>query len=72
MYLYIASEDDFSCVPQGLMARFGTPVLVMDITLTEQRQLAREDVTVVMANLRSQGFHLQMPPKIDVDLYRGD
>jgi uncharacterized protein YcgL (UPF0745 family) len=72
MYLYITNEDDFTAIPRGLMERFGTPVLVMEITLTEHRQLAREDVAVVMANLRSQGFHLQMPPKMEVDLYRGD
>jgi uncharacterized protein YcgL (UPF0745 family) len=72
MYLYIANRDDFSCVPQALMARFGAPILVMDITLTKERQLAREDIAAVMANLRSQGFHLQMPPKIEVDLYCGD
>ncbi|MES9972585.1 MAG: YcgL domain-containing protein [Candidatus Thiodiazotropha sp.] len=72
MYLYVATEDDFSCVPEGLLARFGEPIQVMEIALTEQRKLAREDVAVVMANLRSQGFHLQMPPKMDVDLYRGD
>jgi hypothetical protein len=72
MYLYIANEDDFSCVPQALMERFGKPELVMDLTLTEQRKLAREDVALVMANLRSKGFHLQMPPRMDVDLYSGD
>lgn len=72
MYLYVAAEDDFSRVPQGLMARFGKPVLVMDIILNENRKLAREDVGLVIDNLRSQGFHLQMPPKMDVDLYRGD
>jgi uncharacterized protein YcgL (UPF0745 family) len=72
MYLYITKEDDFSCVPQALMERFGKPVQVMEITLTEQRKLAREDVALVMTNLLSQGFHLQMPPKMDVDLYSGD
>ena len=72
MYLYVTNEDDFSSVPQGLLERFGKPVLVMDITLTEERKLAREDVVLVMSNLRSQGFHLQMPPKMEVDLYAGD
>jgi uncharacterized protein YcgL (UPF0745 family) len=72
MYLYIAKEDDFSSVPQALMRQFGKPVQVMEITLSEQRKLAREDVALVMANLLSQGFHLQMPPKMDVDLYTGD
>ncbi|MCU7941651.1 MAG: YcgL domain-containing protein [Candidatus Thiodiazotropha sp. (ex Cardiolucina cf. quadrata)] len=72
MYLYIAREDDFSCVPEALLQRFGKPLQVMEITLTEQRKLAREDVAVVMANLLAQGYYLQMPPKIDVDLYAGD
>ncbi len=72
MYLYTAKEDDFSCVPEALLKRFGTPIQVMEIALTEQRKLAREDVVVVIENLRSQGFHLQMPPKMDVDLYHGD
>lgn len=72
MYLYIAREDDFSCVPQALLERFGKPVRIMEIRLTQQRKLAREDVAAVMANLLSQGFHLQMPPKMDVELYSGD
>jgi uncharacterized protein YcgL (UPF0745 family) len=72
MYLYITKEDDFSSVPKALMERFGKPEQVMEITLTEQRKLAREDVNLVMSNLSSQGFHLQMPPKMDVDLYTGE
>jgi uncharacterized protein YcgL (UPF0745 family) len=72
MYLYITKQDDFSCVPKALMGRFGKPLFVMNITLTEQRQLAREDVALVISNLRSQGFHLQMPPRMVVKLYRGD
>ena len=72
MYLYLRTEDDFDSVPEALLKRFGTPVRVMELTLSPQRQLAREDVTQVMENLRSQGFHLQMPPKLQVDLYEGD
>ncbi|MES9991849.1 MAG: YcgL domain-containing protein [Candidatus Thiodiazotropha sp.] len=72
MYLYIAREDDFSCVPEPLLDRFGKPERVMEILLTEQRKLAREDVSQVLVNLRTQGFHLQMPPRMEVDLYRGD
>ena len=72
MYLYLPVEDDFSAVPQALISRFGTPVKVMELTLTPGRTLAREDVNQVMENLRSQGFHLQMPPKLRVDLYEGD
>ena len=72
MYLYIAEEGDFSKVPDGLMQRFGTPQKVMQLTLDSSRKLAREEVGIVMNNLLTQGFHLQMPPKMDVDLYAGD
>ena len=72
MYLYLRTEDDFESVPDALLSRFGTPVRVMELTLSPQRRLAREDVNQVLENLRSQGFHLQMPPKMQVDLYEGD
>ena len=72
MYLYLQAEDDFETVPEALLKRFGTPVKVMELALSPERSLAREDVNKVMANLRSQGFHLQMPPKLQVDLYEGD
>lgn len=72
MYLYLLAQDDFACVPQALLQRFGKPVMVMQLTLSPQRNLAREDVVKVMENLRAQGFHLQMPPKLRVDLYEGD
>ncbi|MCU7914638.1 MAG: YcgL domain-containing protein [Candidatus Thiodiazotropha sp. (ex Gloverina cf. vestifex)] len=72
MYLYLRAEDDFTCLPDALLSNFGEPVKVMELTLTTQRKLAREDVVKVMENLLAQGFHLQMPPKMVVDLYEED
>ncbi|MEW8626714.1 MAG: YcgL domain-containing protein [Candidatus Thiodiazotropha sp.] len=72
MYLYVPAEGDFSNVPDLLMKKFGSPEKVMELTLNSNRKLAREEVSVVMQNLATQGFHLQMPPKMDVELYRGD
>lgn len=72
MYLYVAAEDDFEQIPAELMQRFGTPVPVMQLTLDEHRRLAREDVKRVMRNLREQGFHLQLPPSLEPDLYHGN
>jgi uncharacterized protein YcgL (UPF0745 family) len=72
MYLYIPAEDDFSTIPATLLKGFGTPEKVMQLTLSAAQKLAREDVTTVMENLLNQGFHLQMPPKMQVDLYEGD
>jgi len=72
MYLYLAQEDHFENIPKPLLDRFGQAVRVMELELHPGRDLAREDITKVMANLREQGFHLQMPPDIQVKLYRGD
>jgi len=72
MYLYLAQEDDFESVPKPLLDRFGEASLVMELELHPARDLARENITKVMANLREQGFHLQMPPDIHAHLYQGE
>ncbi|GAB4293517.1 MAG: YcgL domain-containing protein [Methylophaga sp.] len=64
LYLYITKKDDFSDVPQSLYDTMGKePVFVMELELSPERRLAREDVRTVMKNLESQGFHIQMPPR---------
>lgn len=72
MYLYLAEEDGFDTVPDELLERFGEPVLVIGLELSSQRKLAREDVEQVMQNLRKKGYHLQMPPLLRPELYRGN
>jgi len=72
MYLYLATEDDFECIPAALIERFGTPQHVMRLELTPDRTLAREDIQTVISNLKDQGFHLQMPPKLVPDMYHGN
>lgn len=72
MYLYLAAEDGFERVPDALLDAFGEPILVIELELSPQRKLAREDVTQVMANLRGQGYHLQMPPRLAPDMYHGN
>ena len=71
LYLYLAEQDDFSVVPEDLMQSIGNePQFVMQLTLSEQRKLAREDVRKVMQNLQEKGFHLQLPPPADLILQR--
>jgi len=62
MYLYLRDKDDFSVVPAELMPYFLNPEFVFELELDPERTLARENVNQVMANLESQGFHLQLPP----------
>ncbi len=71
MFLYLSAEDGFDAVPQPLLKAFGRPSLVMQLELHPQRKLAREDASKVMANLRLQGFHLQMPPELKPELNDG-
>lgn len=70
-YLYLSEEDAFDQVPAGLRDHFGEPVLVIELELSPDRRLAREDVVMVMSNLRTQGYHLQLPPELKPHLYHG-
>jgi uncharacterized protein YcgL (UPF0745 family) len=54
------------------LKRFGTPLPVMELALHPDRPLAREDVNKVIGNLRSLGYHLQMPPNLVPELYDGE
>lgn len=72
MYLYLSGEDAFDRVPDTLLESFGEPVLVIELELSHERQLAREDVDTVMANLDDRGFHLQMPPQLSPEMYHGN
>lgn len=65
MYLYVPRKKDMSELPEPLMQFFGQPLLAMDLVLTPQRALAREDIHTVLRNLAEQGYHLQMPPPAD-------
>ena len=47
------------------MLAFGKPVHAFDLVLSPERALSREDINVVLENLDSQGYHLQMPPAED-------
>jgi hypothetical protein len=54
----------FDVLPESLAATLGPLVFVIEIELSPQRKLAREDVALVMANLAEHGFHLQLPPPV--------
>jgi len=72
MYIYLAEEDAFDKIPAELSERFGEPILVIELELSPKRKLAREDVKMVISNLRTQGYHLQMPPRLQPHLYHGN
>lgn len=63
MYLYVPRDQGLAKVPSELKTLFGKPEHAMDMVLTEQRKLAKEDILQVLDNLQNQGYHLQMPPQ---------
>lgn len=62
LYLYVDKKDDFSSLPENLFNSFGPLQFVMELQLSSERKLAREDVGKVIASLENKGFYIQMPP----------
>ncbi len=63
-YVYLAGRDDFARIPDPLRGQLGTLQFVLEVVLTPERKLAREDAAVVRESLVTRGFHLQFPPTV--------
>jgi len=61
-FLFIEKRDDFSKVPEPLMAMFGQPQYVMIINLAKRTQLGVADLDILKQSLSDQGYYLQIPP----------
>jgi uncharacterized protein len=73
MYLYIHEDKTSEDLPNELIAMVKELTHTIDLELTKDRKLAREDVVLVMKNLEEKGYHLQMPPDpLNPNLYSGD
>jgi len=72
LFVYLAQEGDFDRLPDHLKIRIGELIFVLKLDLTPDRKLAKEDAKKVLENLRSCGYHLQLPADLDPYLYFGD
>ena len=61
LYIYLAEKDDFSSVPGEIMRGLGVTEFSMELEITPDSKLAREDASAVVRNLEEKGFHLQLP-----------
>lgn len=61
-YLYLRTADDTSLVPSALIDAMGTLELVMELSLSRERTLARASADQVMRDLKQRGYYLQLPP----------
>jgi uncharacterized protein YcgL (UPF0745 family) len=67
LYIYLAEKDDFSAVPAEIMRSLGYTTFVMELELTADIKLARENAAAVIKNLQEKGFHLQLPKDTSVE-----
>ena len=67
MYIYLAEEDDFSKVPKDIYNSLGIIEFAMELELSVNRELAKEDPQLVMKNLEESGFHLQLADETPVE-----
>lgn len=66
-YVYLAVRDDFERLPPPLREQLGTLRFVLEVALTPDCKLARENPEKVRENLAGRGFHVQFPPTLAVD-----
>ncbi len=62
-YLWLAQRDIFDVLPESLALMLGELRFVMEVQLDEHRKLPVEDTEQVLEHLRTQRWHLQLPPQ---------
>jgi len=62
MYLFLQKEASWDVLDPAVAEKFGEPVHVLDLDLSDDRKLARTDTATVRQHIETIGFHLQMPP----------
>ena len=65
LYLYLPNTIDKCELPDAVLKQMGEPELALSFMLTANRKLGQEDPATVLSNLKSQGFHIQMPHDIE-------
>lgn len=64
-YLYVGQKGDFTKVPAALMKAIGTPRFVMLIPISKRENIANLPTAAFVEKVDSDGFYLQLPPKIE-------
>lgn len=64
LYLYIDRKDDFSKLPEPVFKSLSPLQFVLELELTPERRLAREDAVKVLDSIKNKGFFVQMPPTV--------
>lgn len=65
LYVYLPELDEFSKIPDSVKKSIGDLEFALEIELHEDRKLAKENASKVINNIKSNGFHIQMPTDIE-------
>jgi uncharacterized protein YcgL (UPF0745 family) len=66
-YIYLADKDGFSKLPETIYNSLGIIEFAMEIELSADKKLAKENPATVMENLKNHGFHIQLPDDTPVE-----
>ena len=61
-YLFVAADKDMGELPEALLTLLGELRDVLEMDLTQERQLVRCTGEEVLASFAEVGYYLQMPP----------
>lgn len=67
MYIYLAEESNFDCIDEKLKKYLGELTFALSLNINKDTRLVKEDPIKVMANLKSQKFHLQLPAETSIE-----
>lgn len=71
-YIYLAEEDDFSNVPKNIINSLGIIEFALELDITNDMRLAKEDPETVRDNLNEHGFHIQLAADTSVESIMAD
>lgn len=67
LYIYLAEKDDFSTVPKDIYHSLGIIEFAMELELSTDRKLARENPVQVLKNLEENKFHIQLASETSIE-----
>ena len=67
-YVFISATTPLSELPEKLLKLLGEAEMLMTLTLTPDKKMARGTAKEIIENIEEQGYYLQMPIKAEIDM----
>ena len=67
-YIFIPASTPLSKLPEELLKLLGEAEMLMTLTLTPDKKMARGTAKEIIENIEEQGYYLQMPIKAEIDM----